>query len=289
MFMMTRYYLSIILIISVTIARAQSAQLLVPLADSKIYVETHGTGQPILFLHAGNMDHRMWQDQVKAFEKTHRVILMDLRGCGATVDGDSTYWQSAAIKAVLDTLRLNRITIVGSSLGAVSAVAFALDYPESVSRLALVSPGLIGLDLNQDPKLVAYNEEMYAAYKAGAWDKYAALFVQAWVDGPKRSTAEVNAGVRQKALAMVTENVTKRKPGVHPGFRLEPTQAQRLSELTMPVSVFLGGLDMADIKIAAEKYRSAGAEVITFGKAAHLINMEDPKAFNKALAEFLQR
>ena len=97
--MMTRYYLSVILIISATIIHAQSAQLLVPVADSKIYVETHGNGQPILFLHAGNMDHRMWLDQVKAFEKTYRVILLDLRGCGATVDGDSTYWQSDAIKA----------------------------------------------------------------------------------------------------------------------------------------------------------------------------------------------
>ena len=70
---------------------------------------------------------------------------------------------------------------------------------------------------------------------------------------------------------------------------MEPTQAQRLNELTIPVCVFLGALDMADIKIAAEKYRSAGAEVVTFGKEAHLINMEDPKSFNKALTGFMEQ
>lgn len=70
---------------------AQVKQLYVPVADSKVYVEVHGKGQPVLFLHAGNMDHRMWGDQVSALEKSYRVILMDLRGCGQTEDGDSTY------------------------------------------------------------------------------------------------------------------------------------------------------------------------------------------------------
>jgi pimeloyl-ACP methyl ester carboxylesterase len=180
---------------------------------------------------------------------------------------------------VLNTLRLNRIALSGSSLGAVSAVAFALDYSENVSRLALISPGLIGLDLNQDPKL--------AAYQAYAWDKNAELVVKAWVDGPKRSPADVNAVVLQKALAMVTENVTKRKPGDRSGFRMEPTQAQRLNKLTMSVRVSSGGSIWPISRLTWKSIAVQGAAVTTLGNAAHLINIEDSKAFNKVLAEFL--
>lgn len=188
---------------------------------------------------------------------------------------------------MLGTLELNTVAIIGSSLGAVSAVAFALDYPRRVSRLILVSPGLIGLDLNHDPKLVAYNQEMNDAGQDNSWDTYAEVFAKAWLDGPTRSSNEINAHVRKKVVLMVKENVAKRKPSVHLGFRMERTHAERLNELAMPVYVLLGTLDMADIKMAAEKFRAAGAEIVTFKKAAHMINLEYPQLFNLQLIQLL--
>src|SRR5690348_13971978 len=78
----------------------------ITVADSKLYYETTGTGESIVLLHGGYMDRRMWDDQVREFSKQYHVITCDLRGQGATIDGDSDYFMYEAIRMLLDTLHI---------------------------------------------------------------------------------------------------------------------------------------------------------------------------------------
>ena len=280
-----------LLLLFLTIHHAVSAQTIIKhaiqVADSKVYVEESGKGSPLLLLHAGNMDHRMWDGQVAVFSKRFRVINCDLRGCGLTQDGDSTYLQSDALLAVMDSLHIRKASLAGVSLGSVAATAFALAHPQRVDKLVLVSPGLIGIDLDHDSVLVNYSRQMEEAEKRNDLMMYTEWFVRAWVDGPARKPGEPDSAFRKKAYQIVYENKTKRKPGVHLGFEYEPTQLQQLPRLHTPILVITGKKDMKDIRMIAGAYRKNGAKLVVLPSAAHMVNMEQPDAFNRAVLKFL--
>ena len=149
---MYRIILFLLLIPPAVLAQRVTRHL-IPVADSKVYVEESGKGKALILLHAGNMDHRMWEGQVGVLSKRFHVINCDLRGCGLTQDGDSTYLQTDALLTVMDSLGIGTASLAGVSLGAVVATAFALAHADKVNKLVLVSPGLIGIDLNHDSAL----------------------------------------------------------------------------------------------------------------------------------------
>ena len=276
-------------IISHGVTAQPSAIHYIQVADSKVYVEERGKGEALILLHAGNMDHRMWKPQQAAFSRHYRVITIDLRGCGYTQDGDSTYLQSLAIAAVMDSLHIQKASLIGVSLGAVAATEFALDYPERVHRLVLVSPGITGIDLNHDSTLVKYYRQMNTAWTRHDTTAYINLFINAWVDGPFRNPSDMNQAVRKEALTMASDNIRKRREGVHLGFTFEPDQLHRLDSLQAPVFVVTGDQDMCDIKIIASEYKKHGAETVVIKDVAHMVTMEKPKEFNHAALFFLQK
>ena len=284
---MCRFLLSILLLLHGAASAQAVLKHTILVADSKVYVEESGKGKTLLLLHAGNMDHRMWDGQVNEFSKRFHVINCDLRGCGLTQDGDSTYLQSDALLAVMDSLHVQKASLAGVSLGSVAATAFALAHPERVDKLVLVSPGLIGIDLNHDSALVRYSRQMEEAEKNHDMTAYTELFVKAWVDGPARKPGELDGAIRKKAFQMAYENKSKRKPGVHLGFIYEPTQLQQLAQLRMPILVITGKKDMKDIRMIALEYRKKGARLVVLPSAAHMVNMEQPAAFNKVVLGFL--
>ncbi len=260
---------------------------LIPVADSKVYAEERGSGETLVLLHAGNMDHRMWKYQLDAL-KRYRTVAIDLRGCGDTQDGDSTYLQSAAIAAVMDSLHIQKASLAGVSLGAVSATEFALDYPERVDKLVLISPGMTGIDLNHDSTLVRYYRLMDSAWKRHDTTAYVNFFANAWIDGPLRKPEAMDKRIRQELLLMASHNIRKRREGVHLGFTFEPDQLHRLnSPLQAPVLVIRGSLDMVDIKMVADEWKKQGAKVVVIPGAAHMVNAEKPKAVNEQILSFL--
>lgn len=63
---------------------------LIPVKDSKIYYEAIGQGEPIVLLHAGFLDHTMWQSQVEALRSKYRVITLDMPAHGLSERGKDT-------------------------------------------------------------------------------------------------------------------------------------------------------------------------------------------------------
>lgn len=277
-----------LMIMSFQVGFSQSIQRYITIADSRVYVEQHGTqGPALVLLHAGNMDHRMWEKQVEVFRLSHRVFTLDIRGCGKKMDGDSAYLQVEAVRMVLDSFHVQAATFIGVSLGAVVATSFALEYPSRVEKLVLTSPGMIGMPLGTDSLLAHYNEQMSAAYQKGDMEVYIRGFIGAWVDGHRRPD-EMSLRIRSEAVAMIRENVLKRKPGIWPNFRQTPTQAERISELKMPILIIVGDSDMNDITMVADKYRSIGAVVKRMSFAGHMVNMEMPGEYNAVVLGFLK-
>lgn len=103
------------------------------------YVDV-GEGPPVVLLHGFASSIENWITVMPRLVKDHRVIAIDLRGFGWTdrpVADYSPKAQAQLLKAVLDERKVGKVAIVGHSYGSSVALAFALEYPEQVSRIAL--------------------------------------------------------------------------------------------------------------------------------------------------------
>jgi pimeloyl-ACP methyl ester carboxylesterase len=107
-----------------------------------LYYEMTGAGSPVVLLHGANLDHRMWDDQVAPLAHAHTVVRYDLRGFGRSTRGSISDAHAEDLKALVDHLELDRVSLLGHSLGAGAAVDFAIAYPDAVRALLLVSSSL---------------------------------------------------------------------------------------------------------------------------------------------------
>lgn len=112
----------------------------------KVYEGSNKRGEPILFLHPQGSSSKVWEPFYHYFNKEYYVILMDLRGHGNSEKASFGYdiqTQCKDILAVLNELKINKIHLVGNSLGGDIATAFASIYPEYVMTLINIDSGMI--------------------------------------------------------------------------------------------------------------------------------------------------
>src|SRR5215207_4669466 len=109
---------------------------------ARIYYEAAGEGDPLVLVHAGIADSRMWEDQLMAFADRYRVIRHDMRGFGTTAMVERPFSYHEDLRALLDSLLVERAHLVSSSTGGGTVLDFALEvqvwvdgpgrYPEDV-------------------------------------------------------------------------------------------------------------------------------------------------------------
>jgi pimeloyl-ACP methyl ester carboxylesterase len=104
-----------------------------------LYYETRGSGPAVVLLHAGGLDHTMWDPQVDALARSYRVIRFDVRGHGRSTARMGPYSMVEDLRRVLDHLGVERAHLVGLSMGGGIAFDFASTYPARTLTLALAS------------------------------------------------------------------------------------------------------------------------------------------------------
>jgi pimeloyl-ACP methyl ester carboxylesterase len=258
-----------------------------PVDGTVLYYETMGAGEPLVLLHGGAIDHRMWDDQFAGFARRFRVVRYDARGFGLSQSPFGTYRHYEDFRALLRHLGIARAHLAGLSMGCRLAVDLAIAHPEMVSSLVLASPGISGYAFDT-AESKAYMERIGAAFGRGDFAQAAEEFVRAWTDGPKRTPAGTPPAVREKIKAMALATVRPDRD-LGNGLELEPPAVGRLAEVRAPALVILGSLDMPDIHDIAKRIskQAPGARVKTMKGAAHMVNMEDPAAFDGIVLEFI--
>ena len=114
------------------------------------YVDS-GSGPVVLFIHGILGSQRQWAHLVDKMDDDHRVLVPDLFGHGESAKplGDySLSAHAAAMRDLLDHLGIERVTLVGHSLGGGIAMQFFYLFPERVDRLVLVASGGLGREVN---------------------------------------------------------------------------------------------------------------------------------------------
>ncbi len=237
--------------------------------------EQAGTGEPLLFLHAGVADRRMWRPQLGEFRTSHRVIAYDRREFGETSSVDEPFSHVDDLRALLDHLGTGKTALVGSSQGGRVAIDFALAFPQRVYALALLAPAVSGAPGPGpfSPEIQAISDALDQADDADDLDAINELEAHCWLDGPTSPAGRVTGALSELFLDM--NGIVLRKPELPQ--EIEPDSAyDRLSNPSVPTLVLWGDLDFPYIKERCRHVVDSvpSANGIEIPGAAHLPNLE---------------
>ena len=256
---------------------------------SDLYVEQAGAGSPVVLLHEGIGDSRMWEPQWGPYSERFRVVRYDMRGFGQSPPAVGTYSLSGDLVELLDGLQLGPVALIGMSLGGSVAMETTIARPDLVSKLVLVAPGLRGFEMDDATKAGWADEE--AALERGDDDEAVEVNLRMWVDGPSRSPEDVDPELRRSVGEMQRRAIDIwREAGEEGEHRpLVEDWGERLAEISVPTLVLVGELDRPEMLEIAEKLEAGipDARRETIAGAAHVTNMEQPEAFDRLVLEFL--
>lgn len=254
----------------------------------RLYYDVTGEGLPLVFIHAGIADCRMWDEQVAHFGSRYRVIRYDTRGFGRTTTQDVEYSNRADLAALLDHLGVDKAVIVGCSRGGQIATDFTLEFPNRVAALVPVCAGVSGFEYDT-PEEDAPFEEAERLEELGDYDRLAELEVELWVVGLQRTPEQVDAGLRRRVYEMSRANFDHAHEGGRP-IVLDPPAVDRLDTIRVPTLVMVTDKDTTYIRAAADALANGipGARKVVIANSAHVPNMEHPDEFNRILGEFVE-
>jgi 3-oxoadipate enol-lactonase len=256
---------------------------------SDLYVEQAGSGSPVVLIHEGIADSRMWEPQWQPYSERFRVVRFDLRGFGQSPPAVGTFSLSGDVVQLLDELELGPATLIGVSLGGSVAMETTIARPDLVSRLVVVAPGLRGFDMSDETKKGWEEEE--AALERRDVEEAVEINMRMWVDGPSRSPDEVDPEVRRKVAEMQRRAIEiwleAGEEGEHQP--LVEDWGGRLSEIAVPTLVLVGELDRPEMLEIAERLEAEipNARRETIPGVAHVPSMERPDEFDRLVLGFL--
>jgi pimeloyl-ACP methyl ester carboxylesterase len=245
------------------------------------YLDSGGTGTPVVFLHANTGSSRVWEYQIPAFTAAgYRFIAFDRRGWGRTVvdpNGAQPSTGADDLLALLDRLGLTRVHLIGTAAGGFVALDFALSYPQRLRSLVFANS--IGgvedkdfVDLGRRIRPPQFDalppevRELGPSYRAGN-----AQGTQRWMDLEKISRPE-----GPRAPAQPLKN--------HINYAA-------LETIKMPTLLLTGGADMYAptpvLRLFAAHMKNA--ETVIVPDAGHSTYWEEPEKFNRAVLDFVKK
>ena len=258
-----------------------------------LWSEATGDGPPVLLLHAGVADARMWAPQWASFPAAGlRVLRCDLPGFGRTPLSPGPVSSAGEVLALLDAEGIERAAVVGASMGGLVALELAVARPERVSRLVLAGAPLPDHDFSAT--VTDGWEAEGTALDRGDLDAAVEACLRLWVDGPSRRPGEVDPALRASVGAMQRRafELQLAVGEASEEVPLVPDVPARLGELEMPALVLAGELDVLDFRQIADRLARElpGAEggARTIAGAAHLPSLERPDEFDALVLDFLR-
>lgn len=259
-----------------------------PERDTGLHHEERGSGFPLLLLHAGVADSRMWDEQSQVLASHYRVIRFDLRGFGRSPVPPRSCAHYEDAMALLDQLGHPRAFLVGASFGGTVAMDAALAYPERVAGLVLAAPALGGYEPSSEALLSFFAREE-RALERGDLDGATEIDLEMWVDGHGGSPARVPAVLRERVRVMQREAFAVPRPQGASQSPLERPALGRLREIRARTLVMVGALDVPEFRDIADTVARGipGARKIVVPEVAHLLSMEKPAWFSETVLRFL--
>jgi pimeloyl-ACP methyl ester carboxylesterase len=239
-----------------------------------IYYEVHGSGPPLLLTHGYSSTSGMWQGQVEALSKHHKLVLWDMRGHGQSdYPSDPAAYSEALtvgdIAALLDQVGADKAIVGGLSLGGYMSLAFYRSHPERVRALLIIDTGP---GFKKDDAREVWNKR---AHDTG--DRFEREGLDALKSGSRERSSVTHrdaSGLARAARGMLTQR--------------DARVIESLPDIRVPSLVVVGADDTPFL--AASDYMAAkipGARKVVVPAAGHAVNIDQPQAFIDAMLPFL--
>jgi pimeloyl-ACP methyl ester carboxylesterase len=249
---------------------------------ARLYYEMQGNGHPLVLIHGGQMDRRMWDPQFDLFARRYTVLRYDVRGYGRSDMPAKGFSHAEDLSGLLDFLRLEKASLIGLSLGGRIAIDFALSHPERVETLVLAGPGLGGYRFT--------GQSGWSIVEA-ARDEGLEKAAEMWLENSYMAPAMQNPAIRDRMRQLALENAHTWLANPIFERHLKPPAIERLSDIHVPTLIVVGDRDVEDIQKIVEILRGgiAGSEKQVIPGAGHIVNMEKPEEFNQVVLGFLEK
>jgi non-heme chloroperoxidase len=253
-----------------------------------------GSGPVIVFLHGGWLSAESWKPQRERFGEEYRIVAPDLRGHGRTGPSEARQYSidllADDLDSLLSELEIERCVICGLSLGSMVAQAYAARHPERVRGILLA--GAV-----QTFPPVAVPQAMKSLFSplpmlgsslafAGSGTTFRSLLssIRPLTGGPWLAR---DPEVRAAALDTVDEMQRDEFKKVFSAlYRFRPPT---LDGLSVPARVVYGEHEAPPVKRQSRDLaRALGSDRYKISNAAHLVNQDNPGAFNNVLAGLLE-
>ena len=254
----------------------------------RLYYETFGEGEPIVFVHGGGMSHEFWEQQTYFFADHFQVVAYDLRGHGESDKpprGHEFHRFTLDLEALVKFLGLGRLTLVCHAVGGYVGLMYALRNPQQLAKLVLVSSS--ARFLGADEERGGFANDFWADYSGGlARDKIGAtvklIKEQFYYKDPGPETRQIVLNFMMQwslyALKQMSRDAEK--------INFEG----QLKQIKTPTLVIHGQHDRKQ-RFSGAKFlcdQLADARLCVFEESAHLPPLEEVDRFNRVLLDFIR-
>lgn len=256
-----------------------------------LYYETTGEGFPLVLSHEFAGTSQSWEPQVRFFSRRYRVITYNHRGFPPSdvPEAASSYSQDILVEDLYQLLRYLKIEeayIGGCSMGGGVALNFGLAHPEMTRALILAATGAGTTGRETfEPKLEGMARQIETEGWAVIAERYAhepnrVQLLRKDLKGWREFVDELSAHSNPGSVHLIREVIIKRPP-------LSALEAQ-LKSLKIPALIMIGDEDdmCVDPALIMKKHLP-GAGLLVLPQSGHVINLEEPAIFNRALLDFL--
>lgn len=251
----------------------------------RIAVDHIGSGPMVLFMHGIGGNRTNWHDQLPAFAEKFHAVSWDARGYGASDDyeGPLNFSDFAHdVLRVFDHFHIEKVHLVGLSMGGLIAFDFHASHPERVATLTICDsmPGMTGLTAEARREFIRIRQEPLLSGKE------------------PRDIAPIVAKtlVGKSASPGSFERLVDSMSALHKQSYIKTIEATtnysrelRLEDIKVPTHIIVGEEDTLTPPALSQAMaaRILGARLSIIKGAGHLSNIEQPAAFNAAALPFL--
>ena len=251
-----------------------------------------GKGDPLMLLHGFTGSAASWGEHLDHFAASRRVIALDLIGHGNTDSPPDANRYSfdhvaADLRALLTTLDVNKVDLLGYSMGGRVALYYALKYPDTVQSL-IIEAADAGIERHDERAARQATEKSWAGIIR---DQGLPAFIEFWENVPifatqKRLSADMQAHLREHRLNHNPAGLAHAVVSL--GVGSQPPLWNRLSELHMPILYLVGSLDAKFSAIGQRvKQMLPAAQLQIIPDSGHNVHLEQPDLFRQAVDQFL--
>ncbi|MCD9576107.1 alpha/beta fold hydrolase [Flavobacterium soyae] len=243
--------------------------------NTKISFTDSGEGNAIVLLHGFLENKKMWAEYVNLFSEKYRVITIDLLGHG---ESDCLGYvhemedNADVVYEVLQSLKIEKATILGHSMGGYVALAFAELFPENIKKLVLLN----STSKEDSPEKKLNRTRAIKAVKQNYVNFVSLAIANLFSENNRTRLADEIEKVREQALKTPLQGIVASLEGM----KMRKDREWLLHENRFPVLLILGKKDpVLNYEESLAQIEDTTAELISFedGHMSHIENKEELK------------